>query len=551
MTAPSAGHALVDAFAALGVKSFFAVPGESFLEVLDAAAFDPRTRLISTRHESGASFMAEATAKLTGVPAVAMATRAVGAANLAIGVHTAYHDSTPMIALIGQVDRAARGRDGFQEIDLSAFYRPFTKWQACLENPAQARALAYRAFVAATSGRPGPVVIELPADVLRELSDEGQPDEPPVFVPAASAPPSAVVEQLRTRLAAARRPVAIVGGGAQGATVELVRLASAYGMGIYSAFRRQDVFPNNDKHYLGHLTLGTSPTLLKALRDADLVLVLGSRLSEVTSQNYTLPLPSADVIHVDIEPRSLGTAVVPSLAIPGDVRATVQALLDHPGEPAPDSRHWAPARAVYEKESTVPAESGDGNLIHPAEVIAAMAKALPADAIIANDAGNFSIFLHRYWRYVSPHTQLAPTSGAMGYGVPAAIAAKLARPDRTVVCVSGDGGFLMTGQELETAVRHDLPVVVIVMRNGLYGTIAMHQMRTFGRTAGVGIGDVDLAAYAASLGAASFSVTDREALVPAIDEAVFAGRPALVDVTIDPDVSTPTASLSQFAAGPR
>lgn len=284
MTPVPCGRVLVESLANLGVRFFFGVPGESFLEVLDAAETHARTRLISTRHESGASFMAEASAKVTGMPAVAMATRAVGASNLAIGVHTALHDSTPLIARVGQVDREQRGRDGFQEIDQQGFYRPITKWTAVLERPSQAPELAYRAFMAATSGRPGPVLIELPADVLAQAAGIGWPGgRPPRVTVARAAPEPAVVDEIAARLKTAACPVVIAGLGCQAARAELIRLASACDVGVYSAFRRQDVFPNDDPHYLGHLTLGTSPGVLRALREADLVLVLGSRLSEVTS----------------------------------------------------------------------------------------------------------------------------------------------------------------------------------------------------------------------------------------------------------------------------
>ncbi|HEY7146084.1 MAG TPA: thiamine pyrophosphate-dependent enzyme [Streptosporangiaceae bacterium] len=548
MTTAACGNVLVESLADLGVRFFFTVPGESFLEVLDAAETDPRTRLVSTRHESGASFMAEANAKLTGMPAVAMATRAVGASNLAIGVHTARHDSTPLIALVGQVDQERRGRDGFQEIDLQGFYRPITKWTAALQRPSRARELAYRAVTAATSGRPGPVLIELPADVLAEKTAAGWPGggQPPRTEIAAPAPGPAVLDEIGARVAAAARPVVIAGLGAQPARDELVRFAATYGTGVYSAFRRQDVFPNDDPRYLGHLTLGTSPAILRALREADLVLILGSRLSEVTAQGYTLPGAAAQVIHVDIEAGSMGAGVIPSLAVVADVRATLAGLLRRPPGRGQD-RDWAAAHDAYWSESTI--RPAGGTLVNPAEVVAAMTAVLPPDTVIASDAGNFSIFLHRYWRYRAQRSQVAPTSGAMGYAVPAAIGAKLAAPERTVVAVAGDGGFLMTGQELETAVRNGLPLVVIVMRNGMYGTIAMHQVRAFGRTAGTDIGDVDLAGYAASLGAASFRVGDRRDLAPALSAAVAAGRPALVDVQVDPDAITPASKLSELRAG--
>lgn len=544
MPVRSAGAVLVDTLASLGARSFYTVPGESFLEVLDAAQTDNRIRLISTRHESGASFMASAEGKLTGLPAVAMATRAPGACNLAVGIHTAFHDSTPLIALIGQVDSNLSGLESFQEIDLPGFYRPITKWSASLRNPARAAELAYRAFVAATTGRPGPVLIEMPSDVLAEAS-------PQLEVPLASAnlpqtftaPSSAVISQIREMIQRAERPVVIAGGGAQSARSELIELTARYGVGVYAAFRRQDVFPNDHSAYLGHLTIGASDSLLTALRQSDLVLALGCRLSEITTQGFQVPARTVNLVHVDIQASSIGAGSCPSLAVVADVRATLQALLADAVGPA-IVRDWSAAHQAYLDVTSSAAASVEQAGIHPVEVVCAMRKVFPEDSIIASDAGNFSIFLHRYWRFLHPSTQLAPTSGAMGYGVPAAVAAKLCRPNRSVVAVAGDGGFLMTGQELETAVRYGAAIVVVVFRNGMYGTIAMHQLREFGVTAGTDIGDVDLASYARGLGAVGYTVRHSHELTEALEQAVSANRPAVVDVVVDPDVITPELTLS-------
>ncbi|MDA8073466.1 MAG: thiamine pyrophosphate-binding protein [Actinomycetota bacterium] len=544
-----AGQVLVDSLAALGARHFYTVPGESFLEVLDATRRNGDTRLISTRHESGASFMAEAEAKLTGVPAVTMATRAVGSANLAIGVHTALHDSTPMIVLVGQVESSFMGRESFQEIDLEAFYRPITKWTASLRDASRAAEVAYQAFVAATTGRPGPVLVVLPSDVLGQATEASARPLAATRLPSSlAAPPPEAVIAIRHRLTNATRPVMIVGGGTSGARPELVQVAERYGTGVYTAFRRQDRFPNDHPLYLGHLTLGTSPRLLGSLREADVVVAIGCRLSEATTQGFTLPPTTAQLIHVDVDPTAMARGKVPDLAVTADARTTLAALLA--GAPdAPAGRDWTEGHRAYEEESTPPGPF-DGELLHPAEVVGAMAKILPADTIIANDAGNFSIFLHRYWRYCRPATQLAPTSGAMGYGVPAAVAAGLVHPERTAVGVAGDGGFLMTGQEIETAVRYGCDITVVVVRNGLYGTIAMHQARAFGATCGVEIGEVDLAAYARSLGASGFSVRSRSSLGDALAEAVATPGPAVVDVVVDPDVITPTSRLSSTAPSP-
>ena len=551
MSEQLAGQILVDALVALGVRSFYTVPGESFLEVIDAASRHPEARVISTRHESGASFMAEAEAKLTGMPAVAMATRAVGAANLSIGVHTALHDSTPMIVLLGQVDVGISGRESFQEIDLEAFYRPITKWTTTLREPSHAAEVAYRAVVTATSGRPGPVLVVLPSNVLGAsisgVDTTGVPARRQLPAGRSEPEPSAV-DEIRHRLVQAARPVVVAGGGAVHAREELIELVERYGAGVYSGFRRQDVFPNDHPSYLGHLTLGTSAGVLRAIHEADVVLSLGCRLSEVTSQTFKVPAAGSFLVHVDLEPLSMGRGRIPDLAVAADARHTLAAVLGD-GQRRPVPPDWSAAHRAYMEESTVPPPVA-GSGLNPADVVGAMIDVLPEDTLVANDAGNFSIFLHRYWRYRSPRSQLAPTSGAMGYGVPAAVAAALNAPDRTVVGVAGDGGFLMTGQELETAVRHQCHLTIIVFRNGLYGTIAMHQARTFGRTAAVDIGAVDLAAYARSLGATGFSVTNRDELKLALRDALAVRGPTLIDVVTDPDVITPAVRLSDLLLPP-
>jgi acetolactate synthase-1/2/3 large subunit len=537
-----AGSVAVEALARAGVRRFYTVPGESFLEILDAVEQRPELELISTRHESGASFMAEADAKFTGVPAVAMATRGVGASNLAIGVHTAKQDSTPMVVLLGQVETPFLGREAFQEVDLAAFYAQVTKWSATVHRADRLAELVEKGLRIATSGRPGPVMLALPSDLLGEVVPT-LPEAPPERLPR-SAPDAEEVRVVARRLSEARRPVVIAGEGAGDARQELISFAEAYNTGVYAAFRRQDVFPNEHPLYLGHLTLGTPPETLRALQAADLVLVVGSRLDEVTTQSYALPRPDQQVIRVDSDPTELAATVSAELRILADARSALSALV----EQAPSQRpvqDWAGAHRAYLDSSTIPASRSHGG-IDPSQVVSALREVLPEDTVMTNDAGNFSAFLHRYWRYNEARTQLAPANGAMGYGVPAAVAAKLAAPERPVVACCGDGGFLMTGQELETAVRYGTPILVVVFRNGMHGTIAMHQAREVGRTAGVEIGEVDLAAYARSLGATGYAVRDPEDLEPALSEALASGSVALVDVITDPDVISPSALLSDL-----
>jgi acetolactate synthase-1/2/3 large subunit len=538
-----AGDAAVEVLARAGVRRFYTVPGESFLEVLDAVERHPELSLVSTRHESGASFMAEADAKLTGVPAVAMATRGVGASNLAIGVHTAHQDSTPMVVLLGQVETPFLGREAFQEVDLPAFYAPITKWAATVHRADRLAEFVAKGLRIATSGRPGPVMLALPADLLGE--DVTIPDDRAEVPPPRPVPDPEDVRWVARRLSAARRPVMIAGGGASHARDELVAFAESFDIGVYAAFRRQDVFPNEHPHYLGHLTLGTPPETLRALEEADLVLVLGCRLDEVTTQSYEFPRAEQAVIQVDIDPGELGAVLSLERGIVADPRAALITFLAHAPSSAP-SRDWVHYHHAYLDSSSIPASRAEDG-IDPAQVIAALQEVLPEDAVMTNDAGNFSGFLHRYWRYNHPRTQLAPANGAMGYGVPAAVAAKLAAPERRVVACCGDGGFLMSGQEIETAVRYGTPILVVVFRNGMHGTIAMHQAREMGRTAGVEIGDVDLAGYARSLGAAGHTVRDPDELVPTLEEALASESVALVEAVTDPDIISPSARLSELA----
>ena len=538
-----AGEAVVEVLHEAGVLRAYTVPGESFLEILDAVERHPTISLISTRHESGAAFMAEADAKLTGVPAAAMATRGVGAANLAIGVHTAQQDSTPMLVLLGQVETSFLGKEAFQEVDLVSFYSPITKWAAAVPRADRLPEFIAKGLRIATSGRPGPVMLAVPSDLLGQEIPRRLVDSVTVPRPTRPSPETQEARWVARRLAKARNPVLISGGGTYNARNELVTFAETFGLGAYTAFRRQDTFPNEHPQYLGHLTLGTPSPSLKALEQADLVLVVGCRLSEVTTQGYTLPRSGCAVIQIDIDPSEIGAVVPVECGIVADAQAALDAIAAQ--APSFVERDWSEAHQIYLTASSIPrSRTTDG--VDPTEVVAALQQVLPQDAVLTNDAGNFSAFVHRYWRYNQPRTQVGPTSGAMGYGVPAAVAAKLAAPDRCVVATAGDGGFLMTGQEIETAVRYKTPVVVVVFRNGMHGTIAMHQAREIGRTAGAEIGSVDLAEYARSLGAVGYTVRKSEALVPVLEEALASHSVAVVDVVTDSDLISPSARLSEL-----
>ncbi|WP_017604508.1 thiamine pyrophosphate-dependent enzyme [Nocardiopsis alkaliphila] len=543
----TAAHTAVEVLAKAGIRRCYTVPGESFLELADAIDQHPAMALISTRHEGGAAFMAEADAKLTGVPAVAAATRGPGAANLAVGVHTAMQDSTPMIVFLGQAETERLGREAFQEVDLTAFYAPITKWSTTVHRADRLAEVTARAIRIATTGRPGPVAIAVPGDLFGQRVGDRPIPEP--FV--APRPPLADADRDRLAhwLTRAVRPVIIAGGGARFAREDLVRVAERYSAGVYAAWRRQDVFPNDHPLYLGHLGLGAPSAVLGALADADAVLVVGCRMSETTTQGYRLPESDGRtlVAQIDIDPEQVGATHQVWLGAVADAGKALASLAAAPGQ-AP-YRDWSAARRLWMESTTLPGgtEPHQGPRMHPWSVVAGMRRALPEDALLTNDAGNFASFLHRGWWFRHPRTQLAPTSGAMGYAVPAAVAAKIAEPGRTVVAVAGDGGALMTGQELETAVRVGAAVTVVVFQNGLYGTIAMHQARELGRIAGTRIsGPLDLAGYARALGARGSTVHTREELEKALAEAVAADLPTLVDVRTDPEVISPTATMSDL-----
>lgn len=531
--------AIAELLVAAGVRRAYTVPGESFLPLLDAFHRHPDIELVSTRHESGAAFMAEADGKLSRTPAVVMATRGVGAANLAIGLHTARQDSTPMLALLGQVETTALGNEAFQEVDLPSFLDEVTTWATTVHRSDRAAETVARALVRSLDPRNGPVAVAFPADVL----DGACLPQRPFPTPRPSAARDDEVLEVAQRLAHARRPVIIAGLGADPAL--LPQLARVYGAGVYAAFRRQDCFPNDDEHFLGHLTLGTDATVLEALVAADLVLVLGERLDETTTQGYSVPAPDVPLVHIHPDSAALSAHQRAAMTIAADTATVIGQLLDVAPEVdiVAEPAWWREGHARHLRLSESAAAPHDGGL-HPGTVIDALHRHAPADTIVANDAGNFSVFLHRRWQFTEPGTQVAPVSGAMGYAVPGAIGAALARPDRTVVGVAGDGGFLMTGVELETAVRMQAPVKIVVLQNGIYGTIAMHQRRSGAALSAVDIGDVDVARFSSSLGAHAIAVDDESAVDDAVRELLAHDGPAVLVARTAQDVILPGTTLS-------
>ncbi|MDQ3937446.1 MAG: thiamine pyrophosphate-binding protein [Chloroflexota bacterium] len=532
------GRLVADALAAAGVEWAFTVPGESFLGLLDAL---PRAgiRVVATRHEGGASFMAEAAAQFTGRPAACLGTRAVGAANLAIGIHTARQNSSPVVALVGQVERGLRGREAFQEIDQVASIGRLAKWAAELDDPSTVAATLGDGLRAMVDGRPGPVLMSLPEDVLDEPLD----DEPPDIRPPVPAPPDALaVQAVVDMLEAARRPVILAGGGVlrAGATDMLVTLAEVLSVPVMAAWRRPDVFPNDHRLYLGMTGYGAARTVLPRLLEADALLVLGCRLNEPTTFGYRVPGRDARWAHVDLEPRSAGTAglAAADTALACDALAFLELALSAAREAPSTGRHLPSAlvadREAYLQASTVDgAEQWKGSGVHPGRVVATLQRVLPRDAVLTTDAGNFGLWPARSYRFTQPRTFLGPTSGAMGYGLPAAIAASLCAPDRAVVALCGDGGFAMTMSELETAVRLGTRPVVLVFDNRRYGTIAMHQEREGRELMAIDLGPIDFSTLARACGAQGGRIARDKEFEPALRDALEADRPALIHLELD------------------
>ena len=501
MTA-TAAQLLVDCLVEQGCDRVFTVPGESFLPVLDALRDCDAIQTVTCRQEGGAAFMACADGTMTARPGVCFVTRGPGATNASIGVHVAFQDSQPMIMFVGDVDHAMQGREGFQEVDFPAFFGPIAKWAARIDDAARIPEFVARAYATAISGRPGPVVLALPEDMLHESGVEVAP-RPFVHRPAQAPCPDALAAMM-AMLGDAAAPVAIVGGAGWGprAREYFTQFTERIGIPVATAFRRQDAMPPSSAVYAGNLGYGPNPKLVERIKAADLVLVVGARLGEATTDGYTLVTPDhpgQHLIHVHPDPNELNSVYRADLAIcalPGEF-AESAALWDEDDVIPFDA--GAEAHREWQEWST----PGDGGFALDLAVCLGIAKReLPADAIICNGAGNFSGWWHRYWHYAGYPSQLAPTAGAMGYGIPAAVAAALRFPERTVVAVAGDGDFLMNAQELATAAQYGCNMLVIVVDNGSYGTIRMHQERSYpGRVAATDLVNPDFAAIGAAFGA--------------------------------------------------
>ena len=544
------GKLLVDQLAVHGADVIFSVPGESFLEVLDGL-YDAPIRLITCRHEAGAANMADAYGKLTGRPGICLVTRGPGATHASVGVHTAFQDSTPLLLLVGQVASDQVEREAFQEVDYRRMFGQSAKWVAQIDRADRIPEYVTRAFSTACAGRPGPVVLALPEDMLASETDAADARPFHVLQPH---PGPGDLERLGALLGAAERPLAILGGAGwtPQASTDLQAFLEANDLPAGAAFRRQDALDNDSPSYVGDIGIGLNPKLAARVREADLVLAVGPRLGEMTTSGYTLlesPVPAQTLVHVHPGAEELGRVYRPELPIlsgPEQFAAAVREL-----RVEPRWREWTrAARADYEEWQRPGPVPGELDL---AVCVLQLRERLPADAIVTNGAGNFSAWVHRFWRWRVYPTQLAPTSGAMGYGVPAAVAAKLVAPDRVVVCFAGDGDFLMSGQELATAAQYGLPFLVLVVDNGMYGTIRMHQERHFpGRVVGTDLVNPDFAAYAHAFGASGETVDRTEDFAGALDRALAAvedGRPALLALRVDPEAITPRTTLSAIRAG--
>ena len=540
---------LVDQLVLHGTELCFGVPGESYLAVLDAL-HDAPLRLVVTRHEGGAANMAEAYGKLTGRPGVCMVTRGPGATHASNGVHTAFQDSTPMLLLIGQVARDTVGREGFQELDYRAMYGAIAKWATQVDSAERLPEIVARAFAVATSGRPGPVVLALPEDMLSDVVDV--PDAR-AHQHAAPAPEPGAMARLGELLAGAQRPLAVVGEGGWSARAgaDVAAFAEAQAVPVAASFRCQDYVDNASPAYAGHAGLAMDPALARRIREADLLLAIGGRLGEIPTAGYTLVrpgTPSQRLVHVHPDPDELGSVYQPELGIVAGLEAFAAAA--RALEPAgADGRAGLLEAARDEYERNLGEVRELPGPLQLSAVMAALRERLPAEAILTNGAGNFSVWAHRYYEFHRYPTQLGPRSGSMGYGFPAAIAAKAVHPDRPVVCLAGDGDFLMTGQELATAVQEELDVVVLVVNNAMYGTIRMHQERHYpGRVVGTDLRNPDFVAYARAFGAHGALVERSEDIGAALDEALACGRPAVVELRVDPQAITPRQTIDEIRA---
>jgi acetolactate synthase-1/2/3 large subunit len=546
----SGGELVVDALEAFGVTQLFCVPGESYLEVLDALHDSP-INATSARQEGGAAMMAEAWGKLHGTPGICFVTRGPGATNASAGIHVAQQDSTPMILFIGQINSKLRHREAFQEVDYGQYLGSMAKWVAEIDSPERITEMVSRAWSVATSGRPGPVVLVLPEDTLSgtAVSTKIKP-----FKVLETYPSQANLQQMATMIESSKKPILILGGSrwCKDSVSQIEAFAEGFNLPVACSFRRQMLFNHGHPHYAGDVGLGINPQLKSTIANADLVILMGGRFSEVPSQNYEL-LGVHDakqkLIHIHASAEELGRVYRADLAIHASPKALAQGL----SELTPTAKishqrieHIAQCHTHYQHWSRVSDKAHPGHVQMPV-IITHLAATLPLDAIITNGAGNYATWIHRFWKFAEYGTQLAPTSGSMGYGLPAAVAAKIAFPQKTVVAFAGDGCFQMTMQEFGTAMQANAAVIVLVIDNGMYGTIRMHQERHFpSRVSTTDLVNPDFCALAKAYNAFATQVTHSDQFSEALADAIAAKKPALIHIKLDPQAMTPNQTLDQI-----
>jgi len=541
------GQVLADQLKIHDVDTAFCVPGESYLALIDALHdASNEIKVISCRQEGGATNMAEAYGKLTGKPGIAMVTRAPGACNGSIGVHTAMQDSTPMVVLIGQVARDQEYREAFQEVDYRQFYGALCKWVGQIERAERIPEMVSKAFHHAMSGRPGPVALALPEDMLRDLTDVADAERYKIARPGVD---PADIATMQAMIAQAERPLVIVGGGGwtEAACADITAYAEANGLPVAASFRCQDIVDNNRSCYAGELGTSVNAALAARVKDADLLLVIGARLGEMTTSGYSLveaPRPKQKLIHIYPDPDELGRVYQSDLPIAAAVDRFAAAAKNADTVDAGVWQEWTAAArrdhlANLEQTTELP---GPVDMV---EIMGHIQSRVGEDAIITTDAGNFSGWPQRFFRYSTYPSQVGPTSGAMGYSVPAAISARLTCPNRPVIGFVGDGGFMMSGQEFATAMHYGIDPVIIVVNNSMYGTIRMHQERDYpDRTIATGLTNPDFVKWAESFGAFGALVERTEDFGPAFEKALNAGRISLIEIRLDPEVITTRTTLS-------
>jgi acetolactate synthase I/II/III large subunit len=539
------GRILADAMLRNGVERAFCVPGESYLALLDAL-YDSPIHVTMARQEGGAAMMAEAWGKLTGRPGIVMATRGPGATNASAGLHIGRQDSTPMILLLGQVGRSMRGREAFQEMDARHFFSEVAKHVEEIDSAARIPEIFSRAMHIATAGRPGPVVLSLPEDMLRETAtvEDASP-----WVEIETHPGSAQIAELHRMLLAAKKPFVILGGSrwSEEAVAGIRRFAKKFDLPVGCSLRRQMLFDHDHPNYAGDVGIGINPALAARVKEADTLVLIGGRMSEMPSAGYSLidiPNPKQKLIHIYPGAEELGRVYRPALAINATPPAFVAALenLQPPTGAMPWASETRAANEAYRAWSTPKSNPGPVQL---GPIVLWLRKHLPDDAIVTNGAGNYTGWIHRFFRFRKFNTQLAPLSGSMGYGMPSAIAAKLRYPDRMVVAFAGDGCFGLTSQEFATAVQYQAAIILVVMNNGIHGTIRMHQERDYpGRVIATDLVNPDFAALARAYGGHGETVATTEEFAPAFERATASGKPAIIEVKVDPDAISTSATLS-------